>query len=186
LIEEQAWKFAASFLLPMESFSSDLTTISLNGLLALKDRWRISVSAMIMRCADLRIIDDDFKSRLFRNLSMRGWRKQEPLDDQLDVERPRLLRRSIELIVRENVCSASDLLTHTICLGAEDVCQLAGLPPSYFGDAFGANLDVRLKSASGPGETASSSVVDFPARDAKDSGKRNDQGATIHILRRDE
>jgi Zn-dependent peptidase ImmA (M78 family)/transcriptional regulator with XRE-family HTH domain len=173
VIEGQAWKFAAAFLLPAESFSSDLPSqITLNGLLALKDRWKISVAAMIMRCCDLGIIDADYKSQLFRNLSIRGWRKQEPLDDEVAVERPRLLRRSIELIVRENVCAALDLLETRIGLSADDVCKLASLPPNFFSDSVDDGLPLKIRDSV---PEASGAVVEFPKGASRESSPAKDE-----------
>lgn len=132
LIEEQAWRFASAFLMPARTFSADVHSISLNGFLAIKERWKVAISAMIMRCAQLDIIDKEQKSRLFKNMNIRQWRKHEPLDDELGIERPRMLKRAIELIISSGTRSKRDFIDFDVGLAPEDVEQLANLPSGYF------------------------------------------------------
>ena len=52
-IERQAFDFGGAFLMPAESFSAEIYSPSLNAFVALKERWKVSIGAMIMRCARL-------------------------------------------------------------------------------------------------------------------------------------
>ena len=47
------------------------------------------------------------------NYTRRGWRKSEPLTGKLEKERPRVLRRSVELLLSEKVQSISQILGAT-------------------------------------------------------------------------
>ncbi len=134
LVEEQAKYLASAFLLPHRSFPAEIYSLSLDGLLSLKARWKVSIGAMIKRAHDLDILSDAAAQRLWKYRATRGWHKQEPLDSPTEtpVEEPRLLRRSIEMIVSEGVRSKKDLLESDICLGAGDVELLACLPANYF------------------------------------------------------
>ena len=49
LIEDQAKYWATAFLLPHRSFPAEIVSLSLDGFLALKSKWKVSVGAMIMR-----------------------------------------------------------------------------------------------------------------------------------------
>lgn len=102
-IERQADLFAGCFLLPAESFSSEVSWPTLETLLSLKPRWKVSVAAMIMRCYQLGIIDDDQKLRLFKGRSARGWIKGEPYDDFFPFEQPRLLNRAVKLLTDQQI-----------------------------------------------------------------------------------
>tara|TARA_B100000949_G_scaffold156070_1_gene137200 strand:- start:1410 stop:2234 length:825 start_codon:yes stop_codon:yes gene_type:complete len=157
LIEQQAWRFAGAFLMPSSTFSADIKQLTLNGFLAMKDRWKVAISAMIMRCGDLDIIDKEQKSKLFRNLNIRGWRKLEPLDDELGIERPRLLKRSIELINESGTRTRKEFLELDVGFDAEDVVQLANLPHGYFDNASIRSAAPVLKSGN-----RSSNVISFP------------------------
>lgn len=134
-IERQANLFAGTFLLPSSSFAQNIALTTLDGLLSLKRRWKVSLAAMIMRCHQLKIIDDSHKLRLYKSKSARGWAVKEPYDD-LPAELPRLLHRSIKMIVESGTVSKSALLDY-LAISAElceQLCNLEGYftekPPS--------------------------------------------------------
>lgn len=167
-IERQAFAFAGAFLLPAESFTAEVWSPSLTAFASLKARWKVSVGAMIMRCASLGIIDDESKQRLFKHYSAKGWRKEEPLDRELAPEKPRLFARSIRLLCDENIFTRDDLLQQ-FRLPANDVESICGLPHGYFDQAAGDAEIVRLKGhvraserLASNSETSESNVVRFP------------------------
>jgi len=129
-IERQAFLFAGAFLLPSEGFASELWSPSLNSFLALKERWKVSIAAMIMRCSTLEIVRDEYEKRLWKSYSARGWRNHEPLDEQLPLEKTRLLPRSVRLLLDEGARSRQDLL-EDFRLAAHDVEALCGLPEGF-------------------------------------------------------
>lgn len=129
LIEKQANHFASCFLMPSTSFAEDITFPTLDGLLMLKNRWKVSVAAMIERCHYLSIIKDEERLRLIKGKSSRGWSKGEPKDD-LPLERPRLLHRCIKMIVDNNIISKQSLLEE-ISLPAKRADELCGFE-NYF------------------------------------------------------
>jgi hypothetical protein len=86
LIERQAHRFSAAFLLPMAPFADDFFAASLDTLRAIKPRWRVSIAMMIMRARDGDLISDEAKRRMFINYSRRRWQRSEPLDDTLEAE----------------------------------------------------------------------------------------------------
>jgi Zn-dependent peptidase ImmA (M78 family) len=132
-IERQAFHFAGAFLMPAESFGAEIWSPSLNTFVALKERWKVSVGAMLMRCIALGIITENYQRQIWKYYSARGWRKKEPLDDVLVPESPRLLARSIKLLIEENVRSREQLLADCRFYSV-DVEPLAGLPRRYMSD----------------------------------------------------
>ena len=129
-IERQAFDFAGAFLMPAESFSAEIWSPSLNAFVALKERWEVSVGAMIMRCVKLDMLSDEYQRRLWKYYSARGWRKSEPLDDELAPENPRLLGRSVRLLVEQDVRKREALLSDFRLYGP-DVEALCALPRGY-------------------------------------------------------
>lgn len=129
-VERQAFMFAGAFLLPGESFASEVWSPSLNGFLPLKARWKVSLGAMIKRCRTLGMINEEYEQRLWKHYSARGWRKAEPLDDTISVESPRLLARSVRLLIDERLRSREQLLAD-FRLPASDVESLCGLPRGF-------------------------------------------------------
>ncbi len=131
LLEQQAHRFAGAFLLPAELFATEVRTpVTLDDLLLLKRRWGVSAAAITMRLHALEIIDDDSKQALFKRRSARWGVKSEPGDEDRPPEQPRLLRRTIDLLVSENVMPI-DAISRHLGLSAHDVEMLVGLPIGY-------------------------------------------------------
>jgi Zn-dependent peptidase ImmA (M78 family)/transcriptional regulator with XRE-family HTH domain len=130
LIESQAHRFANAFLLPSSSFTRECKEVTLDGLRSLKERWRVSVAAMIRRARDLRVIGEQQYRALQINLGRRKWKTREPLDDILEMERPRFLKTCFELLVSKGIVPAIDA-PMMLGLPAKDIEDLAALAPGY-------------------------------------------------------
>nr|WP_311528745.1 XRE family transcriptional regulator [uncultured Ralstonia sp.] len=132
LMEKQAHQFAGAFLLPAETFASEVRMpVTLDDLLLLKRRWGVSVAAIMMRLHALGLLDEEAKLALFKRRSARWGGKSEPGDGDRKPEQPRLLRRTIDLLVDENVMPLDAIPRH-IGLAAFDIEMLAGLPEGFF------------------------------------------------------
>jgi hypothetical protein len=128
LLESQAHHFAGAFLLPATSYADALVRPTLEAMRALKPVWGVSIGAQLMRAERLNLVPNEHG--LWRSYSRRGWRKSEPYDVEMVPERPRLLRRAIELLVLERVMSPSDILNR-FDIPARDVEELASLEAGY-------------------------------------------------------
>ena len=132
MMEEQAHHFAGAFLLPAETFATEVRVPpTLDDLLLLKRRWGVSAAAIIMRLKALEMLDEDSALMLFKRRSARWGAKSEPGDEDRRPEQPRLLRRTIDLLVEEKVMPLEAIPRH-IGLAVRDVEALAGLPEGYF------------------------------------------------------
>ncbi|MGW3608924.1 helix-turn-helix domain-containing protein [Micromonospora sp. NPDC005163] len=90
--EGEANKLAGAILLPDERARSIFADgVNLSDLVEVKRVWGISIQALIMRGGHLGMIDDRRKTSLFKQLSARGWRKNEPVNVHL--EEPMLVWR---------------------------------------------------------------------------------------------
>jgi len=160
LMEKQAHHFAGSFLLPAESFAADIRMpVTLDDLLLLKRRWGVSVAAITMRLHALDMIDDEGKLSLFKRRSARWGGKSEPGDGDRKPEQPRLLRRTIDLLVDENVMPLDAIPRH-IGLSDMDVEMLAGLQEGYFQGKNNVVQLARLRVA--PTDTVLDRVLSSP------------------------
>lgn len=131
-MEKQAHRFAGALLLPAETFASEVRVpTNLDNLLVLKQRWGVSVAAMMMRLHALKLLSDDEKLILFKRRSARWGSKAEPKDDTWSPEAPRLLRRTVELLISGGVLPAESIPRY-IGLSACDVERLCGLRDDYF------------------------------------------------------
>jgi hypothetical protein len=105
--------------------------VTLDDLLLLKRRWGVSVAAIVMRLKALNIIDDDGAQLLFKRRSARWGAKSEPNDSDRQPEKPRLLGRTIDLLVQQNVMPLDAIPRH-LGLSVRDLEMLIGLPEGYF------------------------------------------------------
>lgn len=93
--EAEANRFAGALLIPGEAAREAITEpVTLRTLAHAKARFGISIGALIRRCLDLRLIDEDRRMSLEKQLTSRGWRKNEPV--HVGEEEPLLIRRFTE------------------------------------------------------------------------------------------
>lgn len=146
-IENQAFRFAGAFLLPEESFVNDFVSVNLNELTSLKMKWNVSIAAMIMRASDLGIISDEQKDRLWRNYSRQGFKKKEPLDNDVEPEKPFLLKKAIQMLIEENRQDRFQICL-SLPFGQSAIEEISGLPPGYFGMHQIGSKILRFKNSS--------------------------------------
>ena len=132
LIETQAFRLASAFLMPADSFALAAKSPTLGGLLILKDRWRVSVKAMIRRSHDLDLIIKDEAVQLYKYYSAKGWNREEPMDRTVPVSQPRLLAKALSMIVDTRTRSKADLVSNDFTIPGRDVATLVGLDPDWF------------------------------------------------------
>lgn len=150
VMEDQAHRFAGAFLLPAETFAAEVRSpVTLDSLLLLKQRWGVSVAAMVMRLWALGVIDDDAKGLLFKRRSARWGVKAEPGDEGRVPEQTRLLRRTIELLASSGVLPVNGVSAY-IGLSDTDIEMLTGLPLRYLSGNAEVVHFAKLKSASTP------------------------------------
>lgn len=154
-VEDQANYFAGSFLLPANTFADLISHVSLDSLRAHKPVVRVSIASMIMRCTQLGLTDDP--AGLWRSYSRRGWRREEPFDQELSPEQPRLLKRAFELLISQAQMSAREIASR-FDISPHDIEDLAGLKRGFLSDDANDAVPIRLlalrpKDAAEPPET---------------------------------
>jgi Zn-dependent peptidase ImmA (M78 family)/DNA-binding XRE family transcriptional regulator len=127
LIEKQADRFASALLLPQESFSREVLGTSLAHFLFLKEKWGVSIAAMAYRCRDLRILNQNQFSYIFRQLNFNSIRKAEPLDEKFQSRDPAILGASIRLLLDSGLKSKHQI-EEALALNAADIESLCALP----------------------------------------------------------
>ena len=149
ILEKQADTFASLMLLPERDFLDELYAPTLDGLLSLKERWRVSVAAMIMRCASLDLIDEFTAKRMWMNYTRRGWRKGEPFDGKMEKETPHLIRRSFEMLLEEQVQTVTDV-RNALPFPLDDLEEIADLEPGTLGAPIQTRAEPILKAGVKP------------------------------------
>ena len=133
--EEQAHRFAAAFLLPESTFRRDVIAgpYSLPYYKQLKQKWKVSMAAMIRRAYTLNIISADDYQMLVRTMQRRSIWKNEPLDDVLITSEPSLLRTSVMMLLSEKVFNPNEFVVELsfdfgLSLYSEEIEHLLNLP----------------------------------------------------------
>lgn len=170
LIEGQAYRFASAFLMPADSFRADVWMTSLEALLSLKERWKVSVGAMIMRCSQLGIVQEDQTRRLWINYNRR-WKNAEPKDDKIPFESPQLMKQCFDMLIESKLKTKAQIL-HELPFSQRDIETLMNLPEGYLSDDFGQmrqlpTFKVEGSTSIGTSGERGPNVVDF---DRKKSG----------------
>lgn len=131
LVEKQAHRFASSLLMPRDAFRDDIFTYKIEALLTIKEKWNVSLSAILYRMKDMGLIDDDMHQEFRKTLSSKRWSTKEPLDDQLKPEKPALLAQAIEILVKDAGFTKQDILDD-LKLKPEIIIEIAELEIGYF------------------------------------------------------
>lgn len=109
--ERQANMLASAFLLPAESFGKDISLYPTNVAYYrhLKNKWNVSIQAMIYRTHQLNIITTNQYQYLMRQVSKNEWRMNEP-DDRPFILNNNLLQSAIDMLLHNNVLSGDEIV----------------------------------------------------------------------------
>jgi len=99
---------------------------------------------MIKRCGDLNLASEEKIEKLWIARTARGWRTEEPLDNQIPIERPELLSNAFPIVLESQ---RAEQVMDALSISAVDIEELAGLAPSTLEKRSG-NLTV-MKPSSG-------------------------------------
>ena len=108
--EAACHRFVGAFLVPAKVVRFELgsrrTTLDMNELYLLKQKYGLSMQAWIFRARDLGIISENAARRLFQHFRANGWQRHEP-GEALPTERPLRMERMIYRALAEDLISRS-------------------------------------------------------------------------------
>ena len=133
-LEVEANNFAVSFLLPKNDFFADLVNpTNIEAYLQLKEKWKVSISEMVMRAKQLDRVSSLQYKNLMKLISYKKWGKVEPYDDVWKVQRPQLFRKAIKILKDNNVLTGQQLMIelskYKFTINAKEVEVLLDLDP---------------------------------------------------------
>ncbi|MDA5457569.1 helix-turn-helix domain-containing protein [Weissella confusa] len=107
-MEKEANDFASEFLMPADSFGVEAESYSKSDIveiISLKKRWEVSLGAIIYRMRELGIISDVKYVALQKQISYKGWRKNEPLDSspEYPVQKPMILHEAFDMLLDADI-----------------------------------------------------------------------------------
>ena len=148
--EFEANKFASAFLLPRKAFEHDLRAYynKLNYYVELKRKWKVSVSAMIIRASDIDVINENQYQYLMRQMSRNGWRIQEPLDEFMIVKRPKAIKQALNMLLLNDYLSPKQIFElfskYRASLPKDVVDEVLCLDPDVLPDDPEDNVDTNI------------------------------------------
>jgi Zn-dependent peptidase ImmA (M78 family) len=131
-VEGEANAFAAEFLMPADVIRPQLRNLNLGRLIDLKRVWGVSIQALIERASQLGMMPTKRRTALYKQLSARGWIRQEPASEELAPETPRLAGEIGEALLSRG-------------LGQTDIAQLAGFSAATESNPFAPPAERRLR-----------------------------------------
>ncbi|MEK4452785.1 MULTISPECIES: XRE family transcriptional regulator [unclassified Paenibacillus] len=129
-IEKEANRFAGAFLLPAPSFGREIFMSSLEHLIDLKKRWKVSINAMAYRAKQLNIFTEYQYIYLKNKLAHNNWLVNEPLDDEFKFEEPTLLKQALETLVEKKLKSKQDIVSE-IGIDREEIEAMTNVDNGY-------------------------------------------------------
>lgn len=127
IIEQQAFAFAVSFLMPRESALRELPRrLDWRRYAELKRRWGISMKALVRYSRDLGFLSEaSYKSAMVQ-YSKNGWQRGEPGRLE-DTERPILVSNALEVLSTRRGLDSEDL-ARILRIEAKNLEELASVP----------------------------------------------------------
>ncbi|MBE0506900.1 MAG: XRE family transcriptional regulator [Marinospirillum sp.] len=119
--EREADQFASAFLVPREDFKAHIPPMpSLQRLITAKKRWGVSAAAMARTAYDSGVTSDWHYRDLCKQISMRGFRKQEP--EPMEREQSVLWKKLLEALWSEGI--TKDKIAKELALPLDEVAAL--------------------------------------------------------------
>lgn len=141
-MEDQA-NLLTSYIYMPDAFLDEIHSVSLETLRILKPKWKVSIQAMLRRLLNAGRITDARYESLMVHLSKLGWRKNEPFDDQIPIERPTLLKGAF-VTMEQKGGIPRDITKASLNLPPHIVSKIVGLPDDYF--EIEEELDIKPKT----------------------------------------
>jgi Zn-dependent peptidase ImmA (M78 family) len=97
-VEDEAWEFAAEFMMPADEIGPKLERLNLDKLGQLKHEWGVSMQAILQRAKKLGKITDSYNQFLWIQIGKCGYRKNEPFEDVIPEENPTELEKRLKIM----------------------------------------------------------------------------------------
>jgi len=130
LMEKQASYFAGAFLFPRRSFYTEFRSTRIDALLLMKERWKVSMGAIVMRAKNFELINKNNIRTFYDQLALKGYsRKKEPLDDEIPLEPIKLFSESNQVLA-ENRINIQRIIDETL-LSKDDFYTITDIEPKF-------------------------------------------------------
>lgn len=125
--EKEAFRFGAALLFPESAFRREFWGAyqdGWSGLRRLKQRWGVSLQAIVYRARELNLLNSAEYRRLNKQIAGRGWKTEEP--DEPPREEPELLEEALVTLQKEQGTDPSEV-AQTLSWHTTTLEQVAGV-----------------------------------------------------------
>ncbi|MEK3821472.1 XRE family transcriptional regulator [Cytobacillus sp. FSL W8-0315] len=134
-LEDEANLFASEFLLPEKQFKEDCKGIAKvsnpDAYIDIKQKWQVSLQAIAIRAFRLEIIDYQQYRYFFMSINRKGYKFQEPLDNEIPIEHPMKIKSILQLLFDKNIYSVSGLMDE-LKVDISFFSDLTGIEENFF------------------------------------------------------
>ncbi len=135
-VENEANQFAGAFLLPEESISADMQTISHvtnpDAYVDLKKKWKTSLQVLGYRAAKLGILNAKNHRNFYAALHRKGYLKMEPLDETIPIQKPQKVKSIIDLVTKKGLIDIRQMIENDWMVDITFFHQITGIDVSFF------------------------------------------------------
>lgn len=114
MIEKEANNFASFFLLPREQFIEDFSLLQKKSnpesYLDLKLKYMVSIGALEYRAYKMNLLTFEENRYFYATLNRKGYRKNEPFDEDIAIIRPGKIRSLLDLIFKNKLFPLNEVL----------------------------------------------------------------------------
>ncbi|UJL46331.1 XRE family transcriptional regulator [Virgibacillus sp. NKC19-16] len=135
-IENEANQFASAFLLPEDSFLTDMQTVARvtnpDAYMDLKRKWKASLQVLGYRAAHLSILDAKSHRNFYAALHRKGYLKREPLDETIPIQKPQKVKSIIDLVAKKGMVDVRQMIENDWMAETTFFHRLTGFNMSFF------------------------------------------------------
>ena len=112
-IENEAFSFAGEFLIPEVEYTQRYEYLNMPILANQKRYWKVSMSSLIYRAKELKLVSENQARYLWAQLGALGYKTAEPPELDIDFEEPTLTKQIVNTYIEDLGYNAQELLSIT-------------------------------------------------------------------------
>lgn len=148
VIENEANIFAGAFLLPEKEFSLDLKDISYitnpDAYIDLKRKWMVSLQVLGYRASQLKFMDSKEHRNFYASLHRKGYLKEEPLDELIQIQKPKKIKTIIDFTVKKGLLNVRQLVENDWKVEVTFLHHLTGIETAFFSSYLSSDVNFDL------------------------------------------
>ncbi|MGV2929323.1 XRE family transcriptional regulator [Macrococcus capreoli] len=135
ILEEEANIFASMFLLPEDEFMKDFDQIDKksnpDSYIMMKEKWFVSYQMIAVRAYKLNLMSHQQYRYFWMSINKKGYKRREPLDDKLIIERPMKIKSIFKLLFDSSVINIEQWLEE-MHIETEFLSEQTGIATEFF------------------------------------------------------